>query len=132
MGPTQTKDPIIKNSKTDLEKVSHQFDLWRKKRRNQRSPIPDDLWRAAVDLCKSYRISQIRSELGLDYGKLRSKVAELGKIKGQPEFINIDLPARSDTNPVVEWVRPDGAKLRVRVSLSQLNQVVTEFFGGQP
>ena len=122
----------MKNSKIDLEKVSRKFEVWRKQRRNQRSPIPEDLWRAAVDLCKSYRISQVRSELGLDYGKLKAKVTELGENKSQPEFINIDLPTRSETNPVVEWVRPDGAKLRVRVGLSQLGQVVNEFFGGQP
>lgn len=122
----------MQKSKSDLKQVSREFKLWRRKRPNQRSPIPDKLWRAAADLCEIYPVGEVRTELGIDYGKLKSKIAEFKQVKSAPDFITVDLPTRSSTNPVCEWIRPDGARLRVRVQPSQLNQVVADFFGGRP
>lgn len=122
----------MQNSKSNLKKVSRQFKLWRKRRPNQRSVIPDELWRAAAGLCETFPIGQVRAELGVDYSKLRAKMAEFDHLKVAPTFINVELPTRPGRDPVVEWVRPDGARLRVRVEQSQLKQVVAEFFGGRP
>ena len=122
----------MQKSKSDLKKVSREFKLWRRERLNRRARIPDKLWRAAASLCEVYPIDEVRTELGIDYGKLKSKRTEFEKVKAAPNFITVDLPTRRSTDPLCEWIRPDGARLRVRVQPSQLNQVVAEFFGGRP
>jgi hypothetical protein len=121
----------MQKSKNDLKKVSRQFKLWRSHRRNQRSAMPEDLWKAAACLCATHPIGRVRAELGIDYGKLKAKVAEFKKASGAPGFINVELPIQRSSDPVCEWVRPDGARLRARVAQGQLNQIVAEFFGGR-
>lgn len=116
--------------KTDLQQVRGQFAAWRKTRRHEREAIPDELWRLAARLCESHPMGRVRSVLGLEAQKLKSKVGEFNVVRSSPQFINVELPNAGAPDPVFEWVRPDGARLRVRVQQSQLKQVVAEFFGG--
>lgn len=122
----------MQESKSDLKSVKRQFKLWRKNRPYRRAGIPARLWHEAVRLCEDYPVGQVRVALGLDHSKLKSKVAELNAADAMPDFVNIELPALKSADSMCEWVRSDGAKLRVQIDQSQLNQVVANFFGGRP
>lgn len=115
----------------ELRRAQRKFDKWRAGRPNARTPIPDKLWRTAVGLCRAHSVHEVRSALGLDYAKLKAKMSEAEK-PGQSRgcFVSVKLPPMTSSGPVCEWVRQDGAKLRVRISTLELGRVVAEFFGG--
>jgi hypothetical protein len=56
-----------------LEEVAHLFATWRQANRRPRR-IPEDLWEAAVRLCRSHPVSRISRTLGLDYHELKGRV----------------------------------------------------------
>ncbi len=121
----------MKRENSKLEKLKRKIELWRKKKRHQRAAMPKELWREAVDLCEVYSASRIRRELHLEHSKLRVLLEEKVNQGKSGGFVSIDLPGRTSMNPVCEWVRPDGAKLRMRMPASDLGQLVSSFFGGQ-
>lgn len=59
-----------------MEELRNQFETWRKTRQ-QRAPIPDALWRAAVSLSKDYSILQISKALRLNYNDLKKHTQAL-------------------------------------------------------
>jgi hypothetical protein len=84
-----------------------------------------------VRLCEIYPLGVVRNELGLDLNRIKAKISEF-KIKPKPTFVSVELPGLRMADPVCEWVRPDGAKLRMRVSNQSLGELVTSFLGGRP
>lgn len=121
----------MRQKKSKLNELKRKIELWRKKKQHQRAAMPKQLWREAVDLCEVYSACRIRKELRLEHSKLKALLAVRGKQESPAEFVSIDLANRMNVNPVCEWVRTDGAKLRVRVPVSDLGQLVSSFFGGQ-
>ena len=115
----------------DLQKVKLQFAAWRRKRDSVRAAMPENLKVSAVELCKVYSIGRVCAELSLVHAKLKKMVAEGSKASSRPNFVSVELPLLRKLDPVCEWIRPDGARLRIRVGAGDLNQVVASFFGGQ-
>ena len=59
-----TKQPTV-------EEIQERFREWRgKNRRGAR--LPEELWEAAVELCRSHSVSYVGRLLHLDYFKLRA------------------------------------------------------------
>lgn len=63
----------LSHSKPNLSAIQKQFELWRKTR-STRSPIPKDLWDAAVSLANDHSIYHISRTLRLNYHELRRRV----------------------------------------------------------
>ncbi len=109
--------PIVKPT---LEVVRNQFEIWRKRRR-QRSRIPEALWQAAAELCKEYPVYEVSRSLRLNYNGLRHRIPEAApersRAVGQgPDigFVRLDLGAPI-TSPecLVEMEAPNGARMRM-------------------
>jgi len=54
----------------ELQRICRRFDRWRKSREG-RAPIPERLWRAAVESAKEHGVCRTAQVLHLDYNKLR-------------------------------------------------------------
>ena len=65
----------IQKEKT-LSEVCKDFERWRMTR-SQVGPIPEELWSAAVDLCRSHPPSKVSLALRLNYTDLRKRVERI-------------------------------------------------------
>jgi hypothetical protein len=125
-------DPIP----SDLLKLKIRLDAWRKKRKYVREPIPDELRRAASEMCRRYPHSLIRRVLKIHPDRLKSPSATPSartRVRKRPPSTFFELPIGgaspepvSSSPPectigsrlVIE--RPDGARLTI--FLSSLDQ----------
>lgn len=114
----------------DLEEVKQEFAQWRKGRRH-RTPIPQALWAAAVNLSKQYSVNHISKALHLNYTDLKKRFqqARTNKLQSTPEpdAGGMAVPARQGTafvelqaeqtlwagGCVMEVVNPDGGRMRI-------------------
>lgn len=112
----QSTLPLVRHP---FEVVGNQFEAWRKRRRC-RSRIPEDLWEAAVDLCREHSLSEVSQGLRLNYNNLKHRVQK-GKerdlaIRQGPDlsFVRVDLGApMTPSECLVEMEAPNGAKMRM-------------------
>jgi hypothetical protein len=102
-----------------LEAVRHQFQTWRK-RRHRRSPIPESLWQAAVELCREHSICKVSQALRLNYSRLKNQVTPAegrSPARGQhPDlgFVRLDFGAPvTPSECLVEMEAPNGARMRM-------------------
>jgi len=92
--------------------VQKQFEQWRTNR-TKREAIPDHLWEAAANLCKTYPITHVCRYLRLSFSQLKKRVDCVSVAKKQPvQFMELDL-----SNLCGKWQlecdRADGARLRL-------------------
>jgi hypothetical protein len=59
----------------ELEALLRRFDHWRQSGRKGRK-IPDELWRDAAELARTYSINRVAQSLGLDYNGLKRRVSK--------------------------------------------------------
>jgi hypothetical protein len=70
-----------------MNEVRARFEEWRQNRQG-RSPIPDALWSAAVELARGNGINRTATELHLDGGKLKRLMgAKVSSGKPAPAFV---------------------------------------------
>ena len=75
-----------------IDEVRARFEEWRKNRQGK-SPIPDELWAAAVQLARKDGINRTAAELHLDGGKLkRLTVGKTTPGKPAPAFVELLTP----------------------------------------
>jgi len=75
-----------------IDEVRARFEEWRKNRQGK-SPIPDELWSAAVQLARRDGINRTAAELHLDGGKLkRLMVEKTTTAKPAPAFVELLTP----------------------------------------
>ena len=107
-------------SRPTLEEILKRFESWRKTRR-PRTPIPEDLWQAAICLCENNSIYEISKALHLSYTKLKervslSKAIASSESPSHPGFVELDF---GQSNPVMECViemeEKNGCKTRMSV-----------------
>lgn len=85
-----------------LAEVQSRFAAWRKKRKNSRSPIPEELWSAAVMLCMDNSVHKISRGLRLNHTELKKRVVSCGSpltcsdMTAAQDFIAITLPRMDD------------------------------------
>lgn len=104
-----------------LEQVRHQIDRWRSTRRKV-SPMPAELWAAAVALSRIHGVSMTSRVLGLSYTSLKDRVASTKPKVGSREptrFVELTPGSLMDgsvpSGAELELCHPDGAKLVLRL-----------------
>jgi len=68
------EDQNLSAFKPTLEEVSAQLEHWRKNKRNNREPIPKDLWQAAAELARRHSINTVSKVLRLSYADLKDRL----------------------------------------------------------
>lgn len=124
-------DPAINNLKLKINK-------WRRQKPSRSTPMPEDLWHTAVQLCVRHKVGMVCRETGIDQGKLNLRMGKKCRTKKRrrekPSFVELTMPKMESNFDAqsCEFVRADGARLRVKVESSKLHSLVSSFFGGQP
>ena len=123
-----------------LETVAEHFAQWRdNKAAGER--IPEPLWREAIALLDTYRISQITRALrlsGSDLSKRRRQLTSpppADAQEGRHTFVELEAPlinpASAKATPWLELQRPDGLCLRIHAGeRADLLALVDRFIGG--
>ncbi len=115
------------------EDVKERIEDWRRTR-TKRSPMPEALWRRAVELAREEGVYGAARLLGLNYGTLRARAERAGvptrrrerraSAPSRPAFV--ELRAGSPEPPpacetIVEMTSSAGQKLTVRVRGGELD-----------
>ena len=104
---------------SSLEQVAKHFETWRKTSRT-RQPIPEHLWKSAVELSSFYPASRIAKTLRLDYAKLKSRIEDAdtrrkSDLEFPPSFIELDLGTSDKTTDecILEVKSSNGSQLKM-------------------
>jgi hypothetical protein len=106
-----------------VRQVRDRIALWRRTR-EKRSPMPAELWAEAVALARTEGTYRIAHAVGVDYGSLARRVAEVGAADGGEAaaargFVEIAGPQlfgeTAQAGPVVEVCDGDGGRLTIRL-----------------
>jgi len=107
-----------------MDRILQRIESWRSTRRKL-SPMPAELWTAAVSLGREYGVSLTSRILGLSYGALKDRVADstpaVGRRRRSPlGFVEVNPGTLvSDPTPpaavVVEFCDSDGCRLVIRL-----------------
>ena len=100
-----------------IEAVRTQFEDWRSGRA-RKSPIPDELWSAAINAARQEGVNRTAQQLHLDAGKLkRLLVAADGRGRRaprKPRFVELIAPAPASTPEcLIEFESASGSKMRI-------------------
>jgi len=112
----------ISKEALSLNTVLRRFKQWRGKRVGSER-IPENLWRAAIDLTHENPISRVSRELRLDYYELKDRVNGEHKSKSSKAaspFVELKM---DDSEPVKKNAAAieieDGRGMRVKIALPQ-------------
>ena len=107
-----------------VERARAGIEKWRRTRK-KRSPMPEPLWAAAVELAQSEGVYPIARALQLNYQSLQCRVATASSARrpgtGVPRgFVELNsavpiAPAPSSAGPVLELSDGHGATLTIRL-----------------
>ena len=104
-----------------LESVQYQFDKWRETRKSPREPIPQNLWKAAVELRAEYSIGRISKALRLNHTDLKNRIFgqksdPQTKKQSPPLFVELDCCQSFPTSEsIIEMEDSSGSKMRMRL-----------------
>jgi hypothetical protein len=115
-----SKQQLSHSIPPEVERVRRGFERWRRTRK-KRSPIPERLWQAAVQVAESYGVNKTARTLGLDYYELKKRLksgagvpgVEKGGMGSFVELVGV-VPAVGG-ECVVEVESASGTKLRVHL-----------------
>lgn len=117
-------DRTRRSQSASLSQLRAAVERWRA-RREKRSPMPPELWSAAVELAAEHGVAAVVRVARLDYGSLKKRLAQStgGPAVATAErlrFVELDAQrfarALDATGPVVEFCEPDGRRLVIRFS----------------
>ena len=100
-----------------IEVARTRFEQWRSSR-SGKAPIPDELWKLAINAARQQGVNRAAQQLRLDAGKLKRLLvgADPGRPKPrrQPRFVELVAPATA-ANPecVIEFESASGSKMRI-------------------
>ena len=106
-----------------MDRVQQRIERWRSTREKV-SPMPAELWSAAVSLAREHGVSMTSRVLGLSYRSLKDRVGSSTRRVGRRSpaaagFIELDpssvVSASVPTAAVLELIGSDGAKLVIRL-----------------
>jgi hypothetical protein len=103
-------DHTIADNPPEIETVQERFEAWRSGRANRRELIPQHLWQAAVELCRSHSTSHVSRQLRLSYADLKKRVAQ-GHLPSV-QFVEMDMDTLAGRWQI-ECNRSDGHRLRI-------------------
>jgi hypothetical protein len=129
----------------DLLELNTRFETWRTNRKYVREPIPDELWKAAANLSRSYPPSLVGRVLKLDPSKLKKlliKRSARSSVQKKPQAAFFQLPTetalpeiisslpQSPTGCRLQIERPDGSRLTLTLpslDLVSINRLCADF-----
>lgn len=100
-----------------MEAARARFEEWRSSR-SQKSPIPDELWKLAIDAARQQGVNRAAQQLRLDAGKLKRLFVAADprrpKAPRQPRFVELIAPATTvSPECVIEFESATGSKMRI-------------------
>ena len=100
-----------------METARARFEQWRSSR-SGKAPIPDELWKLAINAARQHGVNRAAQQLRLDAGKLKRLLAgaepRRSKTRRQPRFVELIAPATvARPECVVEFESATGNKMRV-------------------
>jgi len=109
----------ISPSGSQFERVRHRFDLWRKTRKHC-SPIPETLWRSAVELAREHGLHRTARALRLNYYSLKKQFDLIAGAPCRPqrEATFVELLASGATGfsvCTIEMENAQGEKMRIQL-----------------
>ncbi len=99
----------------ELEEVEGLFKTWRKQKEHRCSPIPTELWKAAISLTKEYSIFTIANSLRLDFNEFKKRIANKNAEEESTALNFIELNPMPATEVTVQIERPDGVTMIVSI-----------------
>ncbi len=116
----------------EIKRVLDRLEGWRRRKRSRRERIPDQLWSAAVGLCKDHSVHQISRWLRLNHTDLKRRVnAAIPKQRAASTFLEL-VHAGSPSSPecIVELEDAHGARMKIHLKGSEVTDLaaVTELF----
>ena len=111
---------------TSIEQLRTRFEQWRNSRLRT-SPIPGELWTAAVEVARRDGVNRTAQALRLDGGKLMRRLVASGSgaAAKPPAFVELIAPPPSGAGEyVVELEDPRGRKLRIQMKGAKMPEVV--------
>ena len=100
-----------------IEAARTQFEQWRSSR-SGKAPIPDELWRLAINAARQQGVNRAAQQLRLDAAKLKRLLVAAdqrrSKSRRRPRFVELMAPATvSSPECVIEFESAAGSKMRV-------------------
>jgi hypothetical protein len=99
-----------------IEAARTQFEQWRTSR-SGKAPIPDELWRLAINAARQQGVNRTAQQLRLDAGKLKRLVAaepRRTKTRRRAKFVELIAPVTvASPECVIEFESAAGSKMRV-------------------
>jgi hypothetical protein len=101
-----------------MEAARARFEQWRSSR-SGKAPIPNELWKLAINAARQQGVNRAAQQLRLDAGKLKRLLVGTdpgrSKTRRQPRFVELIAPATvASPECVVEFESATGSKLRVQ------------------
>ncbi len=118
---------------TRISEVRRRIDRWRETRKH-RSPMPEQLWEAAVALAEEHGINPVARGLRVSYESLKHRAAAAGEKPGTGRrvaagFVELSpVPAAAfqpSAGALVELVHPGGAKLTITLPAESVLDVAS-------
>jgi len=101
-----------------IEAVRRRFEDWRSGRA-RKSPIPDELWSAAIKAARQEGVNRTAQQLHLDAGKLKRLLVAADsrgrRMPRKPRFVELIAPAPVSTPEcLIEFESASGSKMRIQ------------------
>ena len=133
---------LAAQAEQSLAELAERFEQWRRTRANAHEPIPAPLWDQAVTLSRVLSDSKVAKRLRLSQTDLKRR--RLGQPVPAPDkrptpappFVELTAPtpysAASNEPTLVEFERPDGARMRLRYPQSPPLAALVQAFLERP
>ena len=109
-----------------MERVRQRLERWRGTRAHARSPIPADIWAAAVTLARQHGLYQTARAVCIDYGALKAHVEAADQAgHAAPTFIELAPPTPRGVGECVIEIAGARATVCIRVPGLTLADVAT-------
>ena len=113
-----------------LDQVTQRFETWRKQSGRTRK-IPEELWEAAVALCKEHSVTKVSKALGLNHSDLKQRVkGHSCSLPQVPTFIELGCIAPASEEIVVECEAPGGRRMRIHYRGSHTAAMLPDLLSG--
>ena len=111
-----------------MEQVRRRLERWRGTRPHPRSPIPDDVWAAAVALARQHGLYQTARDVRIDYGALKAHLEaadQAARGGAAPTFVELAPPTPRGAGACVIEIAGARATVCIRVPGLTLADVAT-------
>ncbi len=128
MGRPKTRLPDVQ-----VTPLRQQIERWRRTRTKKQSPMPEPLWRGAVELALEHGVYAAAQALRISYSSLRTRAEVAGVVSRKAKqrgrspttFVELAVPPPAvgaiPSGPVVEVTSASGQRLTVRLCGGELD-----------